>query len=431
MIKKIISTIYLDKERAMTGPERNTQMPFTPCEAASSYSDNGSDAIIVFDYADTDAEHDRSIASLTDICHTAQIPVYLCGRINRMEDIKKGLYAGAKVVILNASKDSNMENLKEGSERFGKDRLYVSVKNPEDFRRNKELIEVYAGGIMTLDGADEVLKNETQVPLLAVKDYTSVKTESGAVSADDILKVQNIEAVCGGIFSVPGRDIYADKAMLSEMGFSMSFPVSNIPWSDFKLNADGLLPVISQDYLTDEVLILAYMNEEAYEKTLRTGKMTYWSRSRKELWTKGETSGHFQYVRSLKLDCDNDTMLAKVIQIGPACHTGHKSCFFQDLFEKNGLEKNAMHVLEDVYGIIEDRKANPKEGSYTNYLFNKGIDKILKKVGEENTEIIIAAKNPDPSEIKYEIADYLYHLMVLMVERGVTWEEITEELARR
>ena len=430
MIRKIIATLYLDHEKAMTGPDRQTELGASPSEAAAAFSDNGADAIIVFDYADTDAEHDRSIASLTDICHTAQIPVYLCGRINRMEDIKKGLYAGAKAVILNASKDSNMASLKEGSERFGRNRLYVSVKDPEDFRRNRELIEDYAGAVMTLDGADEILKNETAMPLLAVKSYETVLNEKG-LSAEEILGADNVEAVAGGIFSVPGRDIYADKAALSEKDFSMSFPVSAIPWDEFKLNSDGLLPVISQDYLTDEVLILAYMNKEAYEKTLRTGKMTYWSRSRKELWTKGETSGHFQYVRSLKLDCDNDTMLARVIQVGPACHTGHKSCFFQDLFEKNGLEKNAMHVLDEDYKIIQERKMHPKEGSYTNYLFDKGIDKILKKVGEENTEIIIAAKNPDPSEIKYEIADYLYHLMVLMVEKGVTWEEIREELARR
>ena len=132
------------------------------------------------------------------------------------------------------------------------------------------------------------------------------------------------------------------------------------------------------------------------------------------------------------IDCDKDTLLAKVRQIGPACHTGNNSCFFTPIIEKkNNRKDNPLTVLEDVYKVIADRKANPREGSYTNYLFDKGIDKILKKVGEECTEIVIAAKNPDPEEIKYEIADFLYHAMVLMVERGVTWEEITDELARR
>ena len=206
---------------------------------------------------------------------------------------------------------------------------------------------------------------------------------------------------------------------------------SSIAWSDFKLNSDGMVPVIAQDYQTNEVLMLAYMNEEAFNTTLETGKMTYWSRSRNELWTKGLTSGHLQFVKSLTLDCDNDTILAKVEQIGAACHTGSRSCFFQTLAEKETKETNPLKVFEDVFAVIQDRKNHPKEGSYTNYLFDKGIDKILKKVGEEATEIVIAAKNPDPEEIKYEISDFLYHVMVLMAERGVTWEDITEELANR
>ena len=173
------------------------------------------------------------------------------------------------------------------------------------------------------------------------------------------------------------------------------------------------------------------MNEEAFEHTIKTGTMTYFSRSRKELWVKGETSGHFQYVKSLTIDCDKDTILAKVDQVGVACHTGKPTCFFQPLVGNSYDETNPLQVFESVYETILDRKKNPKEGSYTNYLFDKGIDKILKKVGEEATELVIAAKNPNPEEIKYELSDFLYHAMVLMVERGVTWEDITKELADR
>ena len=192
-----------------------------------------------------------------------------------------------------------------------------------------------------------------------------------------------------------------------------------------------LLPAIVQEAGTNEVLMLAYMNEEAFYTTLKLGRMTYWSRSRQELWTKGMTSGHFQYVKQLSIDCDNDTILAKVSQVGAACHTGNRSCFYTTLAEKEYKETNPLKVFEDVFNVILDRKKHPKEGSYTNYLFDKGIDKILKKVGEEATEIVIAAKNPDPEEVKYEISDFLYHMMVLMAEKGVTWEEITEELANR
>ena len=192
-----------------------------------------------------------------------------------------------------------------------------------------------------------------------------------------------------------------------------------------------LIPAIIQEKSTGEVLMLAYMNRESMQKTFETGYTWFWSRSRQELWMKGETSGHIQYVKELTADCDFDTILAKVSQVGVACHTGNQSCFFNEIVKKEYIEKNPLKVFETVYNIIEDRKNNPKEGSYTNYLFDKGIDKILKKVGEECTEIVIAAKNPDPEEIKYEISDFLYHVMVLMVEKGVTWEEITQELAQR
>jgi len=161
--------------------------------------------------------------------------------------------------------------------------------------------------------------------------------------------------------------------------------------------------------------------------------MHYYSRSRKSLWLKGETSGHFQHVKELFIDCDNDTILAKVDQVGAACHTGNRSCFYRGISgnEDASVNTESLSILKEVYDTIADRKLNPKEGSYTNYLFDKGIDKILKKCGEESTEIVIAAKNPNQIELKYEIADYLYHLMVLMVETGLSWEEIMEELSNR
>ena len=169
------------------------------------------------------------------------------------------------------------------------------------------------------------------------------------------------------------------------------------------------------------------MNEEAYDTTITTGRMTYFSRSRQQLWIKGETSGHYQYVRSIEIDCDNDTLLAKVKQIG----AGNRSCFYRNLISTEYAETNPLKIFNKVMDIIEDRKLHPKEGSYTNYLFDKGIDKILKKCGEEATEIIIAAKNPDSEEIKYEISDFLYHVMVLMVLKDVTWDDIVKELANR
>ena len=233
----------------------------------------------------------------------------------------------------------------------------------------------------------------------------------------------------------PGKVFESETELDEYLKSASEEATAELEFKDFKLNSDGLIPCIAQDYRTGEVLMMAYMNEESYKKTLETGLMTYWTRSRQRLWTKGEESGHFQKMISLTIDCDKDTILAKVEQTGPACHTGNPTCFFTPLTSETDAagsgNKDIYKVLQDVYSVIADRKINPREGSYTNYLFDKGIDKILKKVGEESTEIVIAAKNPDQSEIKYEIADFLYHAMVLMVEKGVTWDEITDELARR
>ena len=200
---------------------------------------------------------------------------------------------------------------------------------------------------------------------------------------------------------------------------------------DLKFDANGLIPAIVQDHYTKEVLTLAYMNAESLAITIDERRTCFWSRSRQELWRKGDTSGHYQYVKSLDIDCDRDTILAKVEQIGAACHTGHRSCFYTNLASKAYDGRNPMTVFDDVMATILERKENPKEGSYTNYLFDQGIDKILKKVGEEAAEIIIAAKNPDSDEVKYEICDFLYHVMVLMAEREVSWKDITKELAER
>lgn len=212
-------------------------------------------------------------------------------------------------------------------------------------------------------------------------------------------------------------------------------------FNDLKFDEKGLIPAIAQDYRSGEVLMLAYMNREALEKTLETGKMHYWSRSRNKLWLKGETSGHFQNMKSVCLDCDGDTLLFRVEQIGAACHTDNYTCFYRRLSEdgvfgeaSNGINKSPAdmsYILREVYNIIVDRKIHPKEGSYTNYLFEKGLDKILKKVGEECAEVIIAAKNKSRDEVRYEAADLLYHLLVLLVERDMDPNEVYEELISR
>ena len=196
--------------------------------------------------------------------------------------------------------------------------------------------------------------------------------------------------------------------------------------TELKFDEKGLIPVIVQDAETNEVLTLAYMNQESYELTLKDQLMTFYSRSRKELWRKGETSGNYQHLVSLKLDCDQDALVAKVKKDGPACHTGAESCFNEVLY---GEDTQA--TIDTLYELIKGRKEIPQEGSYTSYLFEKGIEKILKKVGEESTEVVIGAMKEDYNETVFEISDLVYHILVLMVEMGIDLSQVRQELENR
>ena len=210
-----------------------------------------------------------------------------------------------------------------------------------------------------------------------------------------------------------------------------------IPIEGIKFDERGLVPVVVQDFNTRQVLTLAYMSAESLKRTAETSETWFWSRSRASLWHKGETSGHNQRVTEILVDCDSDALAILVEPKGPACHTGKQTCFHNELKEAAGSEEIADRVsdlgavLNDLYALIETRKRDRPAGSYTTYLFDQGLDKILKKVGEESSETIIAAKNKDASLLAGEVSDLLYHLLVLMVERGVTLEQVREELTRR
>lgn len=197
---------------------------------------------------------------------------------------------------------------------------------------------------------------------------------------------------------------------------------------ELKFDEKGLIPAIVQDYYTKQVLTVAYMNQESLDITMKEGYTCFWSRSRQELWRKGETSGNRQKVVSITADCDNDALVIEVKKDGPACHTGAESCFFNEIYT---AEDETPFSYEGLYEMIKGRKTEPKEGSYTTYLFEKGMDKILKKVGEECTEVIIGAAKNDKEEATYEIADLAYHVMVMMVEAGITMKDVTGELAKR
>lgn len=205
-------------------------------------------------------------------------------------------------------------------------------------------------------------------------------------------------------------------------------------FSILKFDKNGLIPAVVQDACTKRVLMVAYMNRESVEMTFREKKAVFYSRSRAKLWTKGETSGNFMNVEAVDIDCDGDCLLLTVKPDGPACHTGEESCFYRRTDGKEVFDRpkeSGADILPRLQAVAEDRLKNPKEGSYTNYLFNKGENKILKKVGEEACEVVIAGKNRDKSEIAYESADLLYHMTVMLVDNGMGWQDVFEELEKR
>ena len=404
--KKLIPSIYLNKGKAVRGLIDPDAVSEDPTALAAAYDNGFTDALMIFDLSDSDSEQELHNDIIREICATVRIPVIAAGRVRRMEDIKKFLYAGCAMACLN--------------------KIACCFSSPDQITRNKDLIDgnvcclIYVGS-EPLEGLNGI---GTDLPVIAQI------TEKDCVR--ETLLHDGIHGVTGnGVNKRTGKLQFVRNKLVSS-GIPVKIRTAAYAWGDFKLGPDGLLPVVVQEASTDQVLMVAYMNEEAYNLTVATGKMTYWSRSRKEIWVKGLTSGHFQYVHSLTADCDMDTLLAKVEQIGAACHTGSHSCFFNKVLTEEGKEEfNPQTVLLRDYQTILDRRDHPKKGSYTNYLFDKGLDKMLKKLGEEATEIVIAAKNPNPNEIVYEISDYLYHLMVVMAEKGITWEDVAGELARR
>lgn len=424
--KRLIPCIFIAGGKVVKWVNDKTVLCEDAVKLARYYSDHGADELLVFDLSDSDEDHDNSIDLMRKINRNISIPMVAGGNIKRLEDVKKILYAGAKRAMLNFSKPGSAAEVEEAAKRFGKEKIAVSLNDFDALFKHQQIIEDFTSEIIFMHRLDlNSVMNVTDIPCVILTD-TEEKPE-----LFKILKCPGVKGLSGKYISQSNMDFVTFKEECKQEGIKMTSFESIMDFSQFKLNEQGLLPVIVQHYKTKDVLMLAYMNEEAFDKTIKTGKMTYYSRSRNVLWVKGETSGHFQYVKSLTIDCDKDTLLAKVDQIGAACHTGNPTCFFQPLAGTDDEKANPQRIFEHVYHTIVDRKQNPKEGSYTNYLFEKGIDKILKKVGEEATETVIAAKNPNLEELKYEVADLLYHLMVLMVERGLSWEDITQELSDR
>lgn len=389
---------------------------------AEQYCFAGADALFIYNYSKIEKEREEFLSTLKKIDKKIDIPFFTGMYVGRFEDAKKAFYTGAQQVVIKYDLCPDEAILKEVTGRFGPDKIMVEIDGDIDFEKISFPVET-----LLIKHVNTGANLDRKLNLAGKK--IMIRDSLLRNDLESLLRLPNVDGVATNYFLE--KDIYKIKMNMKKAGIEMNTFESAMDFSEFKTDEKGLIPCITQDYKTGEVLQLAYMNRESFELTCATGKMTYFSRSRQELWCKGETSGHYQYVKELKLDCDHDTVLAKVHQVGAACHTGARSCFFNELAKKDYNNTNPLTILNEVFATIEERKKNPKEGSYTNYLFDKGIDKILKKCGEEATEIVIAAKNPDAEELKYEIADFLYHMMVLMAECGLNWDDVVKELANR
>ena len=355
--------------KLIAGLSRNNAL-----ETAAAYSNDGADEIAYMDMTAIEDGREPDVEFMKKIAETAEVPLIVGGGVKRLEDVKKMLYAGAAKVYMKHAARLDIHFVKEMSERFGNDKIGVAIDiNDVDvvsFAVKCE--EMGAGNIWLLGfktGMEQrvrEIKESLDVPVMIDVDDASEEQLAKTISDSTVDAVLYTGTEVVNMMQI--------KHFLSGKNIEVNTFESALDFDTFKLNSDGLIPCIVQDYKTQEVLMMAYMNKESYAKTLETGRMTYYSRSRQKLWMKGEESGHFQFVKELIIDCDKDTILAKVSQIGVACHTGNPTCFFTPLAKKEYDNTNPLTVFNEVYNTIVDRKLHPKEGSYTNYLFDKGID---------------------------------------------------------
>lgn len=424
--KRITPCILIEKGKAVRWFDDRTVVSDNVVELAKHYCEWGADELIVFDLSDTDEEHEEAVQLMRKINRVISIPMVAGGNIRRQEDVKNYLYIGAKRAILNFSKTISQEMLEEVSKRFGKERIGVSLNDFDGLFKKQHQIAKYSSEVIFMHRLDlNSVLSITDIPCVVM---TDTMEQSEILK---ILKSESVKGVSGLFVSQQNMDFNEFKLLCAEEGIRMTSFESLVHFSEFQTDEQGMITVVVQDYKTNEVLMVGKMDEEAFNHTIKSGRMTYYDPVHKEHKVKGEHSGHYQYLKSFMMDCDRDTLLAKVEQIGVACRTGNHSCFYQQIVGTEYDARNPLQVFENIYDLIAERKENPKEGSYINYLFDKGLDKILKKIGEEATEMVIAAKNPSIEEIKYEMADFLFHAMILMVEKGVTWEDVTRELADR
>ena len=335
----------MDHKKIIAYIDGQNELDTNIIKLANHYANHGVDEVLLYDYSKDEACGEKLLAVAKKITKDIDIPLNLGIYVRRFEDVKKALYTGATKVFIKDSLLDDKAVIKESVSRFGKDKIIIEINDNKNIN-NSELIDYYKElGIYGVMLKHLNLSNNTKDKIESMTLPVIIRDSLTNNDIYELISISNVYGVATNHFEYcqDETSIMKVKRALKNQGISINTFESTLLFNDFKLDSNGLIPVIVQDYKTSEVLMLAYMNEESYKQTLVTGIMTYYSRSRDELWVKGLTSGHFQYVKSMAIDCDNDTVLAKVKQVGAACHTGSKTCFYTDLVKKEYDNKKEIH----------------------------------------------------------------------------------------
>ena len=471
LAKRIIACLDVRNGRVVKGTKfTDIKDVDSPEKLAKFYSDNSVDELVFYDITASNEERKTSLEFVERVARVINIPFSAGGGVSTIEDFKYILRKGADKVSVNSAAVRNPQLIREASMAFGSQCVVLSMdvkKNDEGSwsvyvkggREKTELdaidwavtaAELGAGEIVVNSIDEDGMKNGYDLELLSrITSVVNIPViaSGGAGKKEhflDALQKTGVDGVlAASVFHFGEIKVPELKQYLKENGAEIRMPeaapqkkespsAADADISMISFGKDGLVPCICQDAKTGAVLMLAYMNEQSLRLTLEKKRAVYYSRSRSELWEKGATSGNTQKVRAIYYDCDADALLIKVEQTGNACHTGAYSCFFNRVFDDLGVSADpGSSVFGELYATVIGRKNDPSEGSYTNYLFDKGLDKILKKVGEEAAETIIAAKNQDRQELIGETGDLIYHLTVMLAEKGISMDEIEQELKSR
>ena len=423
--KRLIATIFI-KDGVMVVSKNDETAVGEPEKIARMFNDCGIDNILLMDISETLEGHKQSLATIKEINRILEVTAYGYGWIKTINDVRDYMFAGCEKVILNSSNPEINELIAEAGARYGKDKLSLCLDTVDVLFKQKAAIEANFDDLFLFSqDIIDAVEHMTEVPY-----YAFVEGDDIAPYVE-VMKNEHCIGVGGYILDNLTTDIMLLKYRFRNMGIPVFIFESSLDWSEFKLDNDGLIAVVTQDYTTNEVLNYGYMDEEAFNETMSSGKMAYYNKETKQVARHGTGSGQYQYVKSLSVDCHKQVLLAKISQVGHACHSGNYSCFFTEILRKDYVEKNIFKLLENKYNNISARKQQPIEGSSTARLFEKGLNEILRRLQSVTTEMTLYAKDEDTDALPANIADLLYITMVLMCEYDIRWDDVTREMGER